>query len=64
MDREDLRVLLAKLRFGLFIERAERVHGLPLRGFKARSLLLRGACLPGGSFLRAEKDDFSHGEAL
>ena len=64
VDRENLRVLFAKFCFGLFIERAERVHGLPLCAFKAQLFLLRGDCLPDGGLLRAEKDDFSGGKAL
>jgi len=64
VDRENLRVLFAKFCFGLFIERAERVYGLLLCGCEARLLLLRGACLPDDSFLRAEKDDFPRGKTL
>ena len=64
MDRENLRVLFAKFCFGLFIERTERVYGLLLCGCEARLLLLRGACLPDDSFLRAEKDDFPRGKTL
>ena len=64
VDGENFRVLLTKLRSGLFIERAERVHGLPLCAFKAQLFLLRGDCLPDGGLLRAEKDDFSGGKAL
>ena len=64
MDGENFRVLLTKLRSGLFIERAERVHSLPLCAFKAQLFLLRGDCLPDGGLLRAEKDDFSGGKAL
>ena len=64
MDGENFRVFFSKLGPGLFIERAERVHGLPLRGFEARLLFMGGVRMPGGSLLRAEKDDFSGGKAL